>query len=130
MFPRPSSHPGMGNANVATSGSVRQRLNHYVNAAAFTAPPAIGDGTDFGDTGIGILLGPGQFNWDISLSKDTKVGGLREDARLMFRAEFFNAFNHPQFGQPVNDASVPSFGQITSDTVAPRIIQLALKYVF
>ena len=43
--------------------------------------------------------GPDQSNWDISIAKTTKVGGLREDATLEFRTEFFNTFNHPQFGQ-------------------------------
>jgi hypothetical protein len=50
-----------------------------------------------------------------------KVGGLREDETLLFRAEFFNTFNHPQFEfSPSNDASLSNqdtsaatFGQIT-----------------
>jgi hypothetical protein len=65
-------------------------------------------------------------------------GGLREDATLLFRAEFFNAFNHPQFSFTVNndsaagnqDASAATFGQITTSSVNPRLIQLVLKYTF
>ena len=51
----------------------------------------------------------------------------------MFRAEFFNLFNHAQFNNPaVVDFSKASttFGQITSTSVNPRLIQFALKYVF
>jgi hypothetical protein len=59
------------------------------------------------------------------------VGGLHEDAALVFRAEFFNAFNHAQFNTPVStDISASTFGQITSSAVNPRLIQFALKYVF
>ena len=51
---------------------------------------------------------------------------------LVFRTEFFNAFNHAQFANPgsedVNAGS--SFGKITSASVNPRLIQFGLKYIF
>ena len=129
--------PGMTNADIATRGSVESRLNDYVNHAAFCAPPvvAIGgpgtNGTDFGDTRRGILFGPGQNNSDLALGKGTVVGGLREDARLEFRAEFFNAFNHAQFANPaVAVATTSSFGVINATSVNARLVQFALKYVF
>jgi hypothetical protein len=128
---------GMGNANVASPGSVQQRLGGalggpgWFNKSAFSTTPAIGNGTGFGDAGYGEVLGPGQFNWDMALVKNTKVGGLREDASLQFRAEFFNTFNHPQFNTPVSvDVSKSTFGQITSTSVNPRLVQFALKYSF
>lgn len=37
----------------------------------------------------------------------TSVGGIREDANLEFRAEFFNLFNHPQFSNPVAALQCP-----------------------
>jgi len=59
------------------------------------------------------------------------VGGIREDGTLQFRAEFFNVFNHAQFSNPaVAVDSAASFGQITSTSVNPRLIQFALKYAF
>jgi len=130
---------GMGPANAATPGGVGARLGGatgglgYFNKAAFGTTPVIGNGTGYGNAGYSILLGPGQFNFDADLQKTTKVGGIHEDAALVFRAEFFNAFNHPQFSNPTGsqlDVSKSTFGQITLSSVNPRLIQFALKYVF
>jgi Carboxypeptidase regulatory-like domain len=140
---------GMGPENIATPGDRDARLGGafggpgYLSAAAFTAPPsglnspltgcttsASVCGTLFGDAGIGVILGPGQFNWDIALVKTTTVGGLRESAVLQFRTEFFNAFNHAQFSNPAVNAGAGNLGQITSSSVNPRLIQFGLKYIF
>jgi len=122
--------PGMTNASAATSGSVESRLNNYLNPAAFCAPPTIGDGTGYGNVARGIVRGPGQNNWDMSIAKETTVGGLSEGARLEFRTEFFNAFNHAQFADPGVAFGTPAFGIINSTSVNPRLIQFALKYIF
>ena len=146
--------PGMTYADIATSGSVSQRLGGasggpgYINAAAFTTIPIVGatpgvagtGGTGWGNSGIGTILGPGQFNFDTAVAKTMHVGGVREDGVLVFRAEFFNLFNHPQFGNTItagnltpvaSNIAVPaSFGTITAMSVNPRLIQMALKYVF
>jgi Carboxypeptidase regulatory-like domain/TonB-dependent Receptor Plug Domain len=142
-YARAQMCPGMTYGSIATPGGVEQRLggnsgpNGYFNKNAFCAAPAIGDGTDFGNSGTGILLGPGQFNWDISILKTTHV---KERQSLQFRAEFFNAFNHPQFNNPNNtggflsntvpDRSSGTFGNIITTSVNPRVIQLGLKYQF
>jgi hypothetical protein len=63
----------------------------------------------------------------MSLSKTTRI---REGQSVQFRAEFFNAFNHPQFALPNSSLNGGSPGQITSTSVSPRILQLALKFVF
>jgi len=127
--------PGMGHADVATSGSMQQRVTGYFNGAAFctASAPQINGGTGFGNSGQGIILGPRQNNWDISVNKSTRVGGLNEKAVLEFRAEFFNAFNHPQFASPssaAQDVGNARFGVITRTSVNPRLIQFALKYRF
>ncbi len=130
--------PGATYATVATPGGIENRLGGlsggpgYLNAAAFGTVPVIGDGTGFGNSGIGIIEGPGQFNFDASISKLTRVGGIREDAMLQFRAEFFNIFNHPQFANPttLDVSQTQSFGLITGSSVNPRLTQLALKYIF
>jgi hypothetical protein len=46
---------------------------------------------------------------------------------LDFRAEFFNLFNHTQYGMPVNDINAAGFGAVNSTVNNPRLIQLALK---
>jgi hypothetical protein len=115
------------NVPVRSSGPITSRLNGYFNPDAFKCPlPIVGDGTGFGNSGVGMVLGPGQFNWDIALIKNTK---LREGQSLVFRTEFYNAFNHPQFANP-NTAKGAALGQITSTSVNPRLIQFALKYIF
>ena len=125
---------GKGPGDVASPGSIQTRIdsaNGYYNKAAFGTAPAIADGTGIGNAGLGTILGPGQHNWDISLIKNTRVGGLSENAALEFRTEFFNAFNHPQFSNPGNsEITNAAFGKITSTSVNPRLIQFALKYIF
>jgi hypothetical protein len=117
------------------------RLDDYFNSTGvFCAPPIVGAGggvggaSGYGNSKRGALLGPGQFNWDIAFLKETKVGGIREAASLQFRAELFNAFNHPQFLNPgstlANGEPIASFGVITGTSVGPRIVQFALKYSF
>jgi len=122
--------PGITASQLTTPGSVTSRLYGWFNTSAFCAPVAIGNGTGYGTLGQGDVTGPGQFDWDAAILKTTLVGGLSENAHLDFRTEFFNAFNHPQFANPGLAIGTASFGQITSTSVAPRLIQFALKYVF
>jgi hypothetical protein len=130
---------GMTRADVGASGSLQDKVSNglsggYFNPAAFCAPPTVGaingagGAAGYGNAGFGEILGPGQSNWDMSLAKIFKV---RESQSLQFRTEFFNAFNHPQFSVPV-DVNVPdgTFGQITTSSVNPRVLQFALKYLF
>lgn len=122
--------PGITANQLTTSGNITSRLTNYFNNAAFCAPVAIGNGTGYGTLGRGDVTGPGQFNWDAAVLKTTTVGGITESARLDFRAEFFNALNHPQFANPGLAIGSAGFGQITSASVAPRLIQFGLKYSF
>jgi hypothetical protein len=126
-----------GTTPVATTGSVDSRVVSgltggagYLNKTAFSAPPALlgGTATGYGNYNIGKILGPGQNDWDMTLSKDIKI---KESQSVQFRTEFFNAFNHPQFSNPgANVGASTGFGQITSTSVNPRLIQFALKYSF
>jgi hypothetical protein len=111
----------------------------YINPAAF-ALPAPGS---FGTCRPRAWHGPGIQNTDLSLFKQFPIN---ERVRLQFRAEFFNAFNHPNFGNPSNfftgDTSPTSgFGRITGTLSPilgtssggpgdPREIQFALKLFF
>jgi Carboxypeptidase regulatory-like domain/TonB-dependent Receptor Plug Domain/TonB dependent receptor len=114
--------------NAASTGSLSNRLDHYFNLSAFAPPSLIGDGTGFGNCGVGILRGPDQRNLDLGIQREFAVA---ESSALQFRAEFFNFTNTPKFGLPVNDrAAGPAFGVISSTVSNPRIVQFALKYIF
>jgi hypothetical protein len=123
--------PGMSNGNILNRvGATRVRIRNFFNPSTFTAPPAIGNGTGFGNVAIGAARGPGQNNYDMALVKTTRVGGFNENGSLIFRTEFFNAFNHPQYANPGTAVGTASFGVIGSASVAPRLIQFAMKYEF
>jgi len=124
----------------ASGGNVSSHLDNYINPLCFAAPAAFSadDPTalGFGNSGVGILEGPGQNNWDVALLKKFKLGWPREGAALEFRTEFFNTFNHPQFGDPdtaftgSTPATKGTFGTITTTIVSPRVLQFALKLSF
>jgi hypothetical protein len=124
--------PGATYRDLVTSGNTRSRLLNWINKAAVCSGQAIGsDGSlGYGNTGQSIINGPGQFNTDFSIGKVTAVGGLRETAQLAFRAEFYNSLNHPQFSNPGTNFGTANFGVITQTSVAPRLIQFGLKYLF
>ncbi|MGA2213825.1 MAG: carboxypeptidase regulatory-like domain-containing protein, partial [Bryobacteraceae bacterium] len=150
--------PGMTYGNIATPGGIESRLGGYsggpgyFNASAFCPAPAIEPNgltvttqkacptcaTLFGDSGPGILLGPGQFNFDITLRKQIRI---TEKYSLQLRGEFFNFLNHPQFNSLAgagNGGTAPYLpqaleagqGNITATSVNPRVIQLGAKFVF
>lgn len=89
----------------------------------------------FGSLGRNVVIGPRFNNTDFSVIKNTKLG---ESMKVQFRAEFFDLFNHTNFGQPGRVAQVGSttFGVIsttrfgTGDSGSSRQIQFALKLSF
>ncbi|HET7440437.1 MAG TPA: TonB-dependent receptor [Terriglobales bacterium] len=120
-------------SQLVRGGSVESKLNGYFNTSCFTPPPIIGVdgiGTGFGDSATGLVDGPGQANLDLAFSK---VVGLRwpaEKSSLQFRAEFYNALNHPQFANPDTNFTSPTFAVISSTSVNPRVGQVAVKFSF
>jgi Carboxypeptidase regulatory-like domain len=100
-----------------------QGCNPYFNTALFTYEKV----GQLGNSSRRFFGGPGWNNFDLSLTKDVK---LTESKSLQFRAEFFNAWNHAQFGSPtgtINDTS--TFGFVTGAN-PPRIGQVAMKFFF
>jgi hypothetical protein len=74
-----------------------------------------------------ICCGPGLFQTDIGILKNTNIG---ERYRVQFRGEIFNLFNYAQFFQPdgnVTDGS--DFGRVKRAR-DPRLVQFALKFYF
>ena len=96
--------------------------DRWFNTGAFVFPRF----GSFGNAGRNILDGPGYQNVNFSLVKNT---ALKERATLQFRTEFFNLFNHPNFGLPDNFLGSPSFGRVFSAD-SPRRIQFGLKLLF
>jgi hypothetical protein len=132
---------------LTTSGSIFSRVvgnGRYLNADAFMRAPMVANGTsiadeDFGNSGVGIVRGPGQHNLDFAAER---IFPVTERKSFLFRAESFNLTNTPQFGNPNTSlgygnpllpaVASPGFGQITSEQGGPhpRLIQFALKYLF
>ncbi len=122
-----------------TSGDIHQRIDNYLNLSNFTTAPllyptqcASDDNfctTDFGNLGRNIYRGPFQQNWDFSLLKEFHV---TERQNIRFTADFFNIWNHANFGNPaVTDVENPApFGQIVSTVGTPRLIQFSLRWAF
>jgi hypothetical protein len=137
-----------GTGNPSTSGSLFSRVvgsGRYLNANAFMRAPEAPNGTsladqDFGNSGVGIVRGPGQHDLDLALERAFPI---KAEHSLSLRAEVFNLTNTPQFGNPntslgFGDPSSPnptasgSFGRITGEQGGrhPRILQLAARYSF
>jgi len=79
-----------------------------------------------------MLTGPGVTDIDFGLSKSMALGS--ENHRLLFRGDFFNLLNHPNFDIPAHVLGGSTFSQVTSanayGTKPPRQIQLSARYVF
>jgi Carboxypeptidase regulatory-like domain/TonB dependent receptor len=80
----------------------------------------------FGNEGRNVVQGPGYADWDFAAVKNIAI---TEGTRLQFRGELFNFLNRTNLRLPQSDISSPTFGQIQSD-VGPRVIQVALKFLF
>jgi hypothetical protein len=118
--------------NTHTQGSgLSGRLNQWFNVNCFAAPPAYGFGTE--SRVDASLRADGQENFDFAVFKKTTIA---ERVGLEFRTEFFNLFNHPQFGFPGQNfipgatSAQSGFGVVSSQANNPRLIQFALKLVF
>src|SRR6266481_3339670 len=156
--------PGATLGSAITSGSTTSRLGTFINPAAFrngvlpdgtirnpdlcvnnqNVTVACSDPTStgfapLGNVGRNAFRGPFQQNWDLSIIKNTKV---TEATSVDFRAEFFNAFNHPVFSGPQSGGFGSATGNLGLVNIAngssailstanrPRIIQFAMKFNF
>jgi len=122
--------------DVARTGTSDQRLNYlggdyyaadktidqWFNLSAFAAAPV----GQYGNLGRNTLFGPGSVRIDMGLTRSFTV---REGQTVEFRAEAFNAPNHVNPGNPTTTLNSAQFGKIQSGG-DPRIMQLALKYIF
>ena len=107
-------------------------INQWFNTSCFVDAPA----GELGNASRTPLSGPGFVNTDFSAIKHFLLP-WREGMRLDLRAEVFNLFNHPQFGTPGGSEcaacpqlDTPGFGSINTTVNNPRLVQLALKFLF
>ncbi len=105
---------------LGTNGSLFERLNGYINPAAFSTSNALTFGTAPRTLS---LRGPGYENWDMSVFKNVPV---RDRVNVQFRALLFNALNTPQFAGPNTAFGSSNFGKITAQANFPRYLQLGL----
>jgi hypothetical protein len=104
-------------------------LSQWFNTSCFVSAPA----GELGTAPRAPVYGPRFVNTDFSLFKNF---ALTERYTLQFRSEFFNLFNHPQFGLIgtgtfMQDVSSPSsFGVVNQTVNDPRVIQFALRLDF
>ena len=123
---RPNVVPG---CDKSTHGSgLNGKLDQWFNVNCFAAPPDWGFGSE--SRVDSSLRSDGAKNFDFAIFKKTSFG---ERMGLEFRTEFFNLFNHAQFGFPGTSfvaGNANGFGKVTSQLNNPRLIQFALKFVF
>jgi hypothetical protein len=122
VFVPPGCATGLAPAG-APCGNLSQVANFAANKTYSTY--------SFGNEGRDVITGPGIVTLDISLVRTFQV---REWLRIQFRAESFDALNHPIFNLPNTTADSGSFGTITSTITTPgtpqRQNQLAMKIIF
>jgi hypothetical protein len=138
LYPRPDVVPGV---SLVLNGS-QYPGGKILNGAAFTEPPT----GEQGDFPRNVIRGFGASQADIAFQRQF---ALTERMNLRFRGEFFNIFNHPNFGPPDNNITDALFGQSTQTLASslgsggangglnplyqiggPRSIQLAVKLQF
>jgi len=107
--------------------------HQWFNTGAFGAPtpawaqPASPNG-GFGSAGKDTVVGPGLFNWNLSLFKSFALTS-HEGPRFEFRVESFNTFNHTEFNSIDTGFTDGNFGQVTN-TYDPRVLQFGGKFLF
>ncbi|MGO8721102.1 MAG: carboxypeptidase regulatory-like domain-containing protein [Acidobacteriaceae bacterium] len=100
--------------------------------------------TNFAQSRRNQIYGPSYTDTDMAVLKSFNMPHW-ESGKLIIGAQFFNLFNHPNFGQPGNDVATPSTLGLVSSTVntptsilgsflggdaSPRLIQLKASFVF
>jgi hypothetical protein len=134
----PSLGPGIGQDRASMApGYTHQSAvlggpDQYFDPRAFvlSAPGTLGN------LGRGTFIGPGLKGFDLAALKSFRLGAWNENARIQFRAESFNLFNHANFAPPsllaISTTTGPlgGFGRIRSTVTSSRQIQFALRLQF
>ena len=119
--------------NIVAPVSYAKSQRQWFSTSSFSLPAAPwtsagAGGTGYGDARKDNVVGPGLFNWNLSLYKDFELTS-HEGPHLQFRAESYNTFNHTEFDSIDTGTADNNYGQVTS-TYDPRVLQLGLKLLF
>lgn len=120
--------------NIVGSITYPKKQTEWFNPSAFAAPVAPWVSTANGNQGFGnarkdTIVGPGLFNWNLSLFKSFPFTSNPNGPHLQFRAASFNTFNHTEWSGIDAGFEDANFGQVTS-TYDPRVFQLGMKLMF
>jgi len=110
--------------DLATSGSLEERLANWINPAAFTAAPAYTLGN--APRTLPDLRTPGQKNVDLSIQKMQRLGGQT----ISVRADVMNLFDNPLFTTLQSQFGTPTFGQLTAVGGYARSVQFQVRFGF
>jgi hypothetical protein len=134
---------GLGGGNITNRPNQVAKVSYPKKRLAWFSPSSFaqpvapwhgGTNEGFGTAGRDAVVGPGlvNFNWSLFKNINFREGGL---PNLELRFEFFNVFNHTQFGNPSNNNGLDAntgdanFGQVVA-AYDPRTLQLGAKFHF
>ena len=128
LLQKPTLAPGAGRSPQFFSNAVLDNPGAFFGTPTVTSP--VNGQTVLTSPG-GLIrntfTGPGWWNLDFSLVKDTAI---TESKQIQFRAEFFNILNHSTFATPGGSLSASNFGVSTSTATAERQIQFGFRFTF
>ena len=118
---RPNIVPGV---DPATSGSWQDRLNQWLNPAAWSAasPFTFGNAPRTDPR----VRTPGQATTDVNIAKSVRLG----TRTFSVRADILNLFDQPLFTNVVTQYGVANFGQVNQVGGYPRSLQIQLRMNF
>ena len=109
-----------------------KKVNAWFSTSSFADPlPPWNGGQNqgFGTASRDSVVGPGLFNWNLSLFKAIPLTSHEGPPRIELRFESFNTFNHTQFQNLATGSHDGNFGAVTGD-YGPRLLELGGKFVF
>jgi len=114
---RPDAVPGQD------PNSGPKTIDQWFNTAAFVQQAQF----THGNAGRNVIIGPGIFNFDMSILRNFRLGGSKN---LQLRLEAFNVFNQPVWNDPETSVTNPRYGTINSTRKPMRELQFGVKFMF
>jgi len=123
---------GNNRPNLLSKVTYPKKAGQWFSTNSFGAPTAPWDNggatQGWGNAGKDAIVGPGLFNWNLSLFKSIPLTS-GEGPRFELRFESYNTFNHPQFSGFDSSFADSNYGAVTS-VYGMRNLELGGKFVF